>query len=158
MGTCLLKDDYGNQIRKLEKKPGHRSVTDIVEDIFHLWIDGKGVKPISWSGLVTCLRSAQLHRLADEIESAYCVGERNDGHEDIDKEFEHKQESPPTTHRRESSMDEGDARVKSGLLTMNIYTYAATVLVGIIIIFATFYSRCFRTPLPGIAEIIVLVS
>ena len=66
-----MKDDYGNKIRKLEKDHAGY-VTDIVDQIFNLWINGKGAKPLSWAGLVICLKSAELNRLVDKIESAYC--------------------------------------------------------------------------------------
>ena len=68
MGTCLLEDDYGVVIGALEKD--YKSV-EIVERIFHLWTGGLGKKPTSWGVLVTCLRFAELNRLADDIESAY---------------------------------------------------------------------------------------
>ena len=67
--TCLLKDDFGTVMRNLKKE--YSSMTGMVEEIFHLWTDGKGATPISWVGLVVCLRSAKLNRLADEMESAY---------------------------------------------------------------------------------------
>ena len=66
-----MKDDYGNKIRKLEKDHAG-CVTDIVDQIFNRWINGNGAKPVSWARLVVCLRSAELNRLADKIESAYC--------------------------------------------------------------------------------------
>ena len=72
MGTCLLKDDYFYKIGELEKKHGS-DVKALVEEIFHRWTDGKGATPISWAGLVTCLRFAELNTLADDIESAYCA-------------------------------------------------------------------------------------
>ena len=36
--------------------------------------------PVSWVGLVACLKSAKLHRMADDIESAYCMEEKAESH------------------------------------------------------------------------------
>ena len=80
VGTCLLNDDYGNKIKRLEKEYRSRSVTAIVEEIFRLWTDGNGATPVSWEGLVVCLLSAKLNRLADEITSAYCVEKRTNSY------------------------------------------------------------------------------
>ena len=80
VGTCLLNDDYGNKIKGLEEEYRSRSVTALVGEIFRLWTAGNGATPISWEGLVICLQSAKLNRLADEITSAYCVEKRTDSY------------------------------------------------------------------------------
>ena len=108
MGTYLLEDKYGDVIGALEKDYT-RSITDLVEQMFHLWTAGRGKKPTSWGVLVACLRSAELNRLADDIESAYCTeeGRLDDGHIIIDPEENRDEQTPaPVTH---SSMDVGNA-------------------------------------------------
>ena len=130
VGTCLLKDDYGDKIGALEKQ--YRSVTDLVEEIFHHWTAGKGATPISWTELVTCLRFAELNRLADDIESVYCAKERHGA--------VHK---PTATDESKSSvMDEG-------YITW-IYAIAT---VGAVIV-TTCFIRYF-TALLGIVEFIL---
>ena len=69
VGTCLLKDDNGNKIKKLEVD--YASVTARVEEMFQLWINGDGKRPVSWEVLIACLESAKLNRLIEIIESAY---------------------------------------------------------------------------------------
>ena len=80
VGTCLLDDDYGNKIKRLEEEYRSRSVTELVREIIRLWTNGKGATPRTWGGLVICLLSAKLNRLADEITSAYCVEKRTDSY------------------------------------------------------------------------------
>ena len=80
VGTCLLDDDYGNKIKRLEEEYKSRSVTELVREIVRLWTNGEGATPRTWEGLVICLLSAKLSRLADEITSAYCVEKRTDSY------------------------------------------------------------------------------
>lgn len=70
VGTCLLNDDFGNRIKKLQKE--YTSISERVEEIFRLWTNGGGAK---WVGLVACLKEAKLNRLVDVIETKYCVEE-----------------------------------------------------------------------------------
>ena len=76
IGTCLLKDDYGVKINKL--KTDFTSITERVKEIFRLWLSGDGATPVSWAGLVACLKEATLLRLANETVSAYCEPELKD--------------------------------------------------------------------------------
>ena len=140
VGTCLLEDDYGDVIGTLKKD--YRSV-DLVEQIFHLWTDGLGKKPTSWGVLVTCLRFAELNRLADEIESACnCtkeVKERrlDNSHKVIDEGNQDDQTvSPaPVTH---SSMDIGHAPSQIWII--------AIATVGAIIVATCSIRYYFTTP------------
>ena len=138
MGTCLLKDDYGDVIGALEKE--YRSVTDLVEQIFHLWTAGKGAMPVSWAGLVTCLRFAKLNRLADDIESAYCTKERHDSHKTTDEGYLDEQ-TPPMTHRSRSSVDEG--YTPTGHQTWITLSYTIATVAAVIV--ATCFVRYFAT-------------
>ena len=138
VGTCLLEDDFGVVIGTLEKN--YKSV-DLVEQIFHLWTDGQGKEPTSWDVLVTCLRFAELNRLADDIESAYnCakeVKERrlDDGHRGkIIDEGNQDDQTPAVTH---SSMDVGHA-------PSQIWIIIATV--GVIIVATCSIRYYFTTP------------
>ena len=118
VGTCLLEDDYGIIIGALEKD--YKSV-QIVEKIFHLWTGGRGKKPTSWGVLVTCLRLAELNRLADDIESACnCtkeVKERrpDDSQKIIDEGNQDDQTPAPVTH---SSMDVGYAPSQTWIIVI----------------------------------------
>ena len=80
VGSCLLKDDFGNKIKKLEMEYGYRSIKAIVEEIFRLWRIGNGAKPVSWVGLVACLKLAEFYRIVDEIESKYCLVKKAESH------------------------------------------------------------------------------
>jgi hypothetical protein len=122
VGTCLLNDDYGDKIGALEKD--YRSaVKDLVEQIFHLWTAGEGSKPTSWDGLVTCLKIAELNRLANDIESAYnCAKERRvhyDGHQTTDEgnlDDTVTERTPPVTHRSRNSVDVGHAPAQTWIM------------------------------------------
>jgi hypothetical protein len=140
VGTCLLKDDYGDKIGALEKD--YRSVTDFVEQIFRLWTAGKGSKPTSWGGLVTCLRVAKLNRLADDIESAYnCAKEKRvhyDDHRTMDEGNQDDtvtEKTPPVTHRNRSPVNAGHAPTRIWII------FAATV--GAIIVATLYFGRYF---------------
>jgi hypothetical protein len=76
VGTCLLNDDNGNRIKKLEVDYG--SVEPRIEEIFRLWMNGNGATPVSWAGLVACLKSAQLNTIIEGIESEYCSIEKSE--------------------------------------------------------------------------------
>ena len=47
----------------------------ITHKILQEWLEGKGLKPVSWETLVNTLRDIGLNALADEIQSA-CGKER----------------------------------------------------------------------------------
>ena len=148
VGTLLLKDDYGDEIGALKEE--YRSMTALVEEIFHRWTAGRGAKPVSWAGLVTCLRLAKLNRLADDIESAYCTAEDSHMHTVTD-EGTLDEQGPPMTHRSRSPVDEAPA--PTGLLTWIIYAFTVACTVGAIA--ATCYiRRHYFTPQPGTAEIV----
>ena len=78
VGTCLLNDENGNKIKKLEVDYG--SVTPRIEEIFRLWTNGNGATPVSWVGLVVCLKSAQLNTIIERIESEYCLTGKAESH------------------------------------------------------------------------------
>ena len=78
VGTCLLNDENGNKIKKLEVDYG--SVTPRIEEIFRLWMNGNGATPVSWAGLVACLKPAQLNTIIERIESEYCLMGNADSH------------------------------------------------------------------------------
>ena len=148
MGTLLLKDDYGDVIRALKEE--YRSMTALVEEIFHHWTAGRGATPVSWAGLVTCLRLAKLNRLADDIESAYCAAE--DSHTVTDEGALDEQGPPMTQYRSRRSVDEEYA--STGLQTWIIYAFTATCTLGAIIAATCYIQRHYFTPLPGTAEIV----
>ena len=82
VGTYLLKDEKGNIIRNLRED--HKYVRKIVIEIFDLWLNDKGATPVTWAGLINCLRLAELNTLADKIESAYQCAEKSHGsHETV---------------------------------------------------------------------------
>ena len=148
MGTLLLKDDYGDMIGVLSKD--YIYVTALVEEIFHHWTAGRGATPVSWAGLVTCLRLAKLNRLANDIESAYCAAE--DSHTVTDEGVLDEQGPPMAQYRSRRPVDEVYA--STGLQTWIIYAFTAACTLGTIIA-ATCYIHChYFTPLPGTAEIV----
>ena len=147
VGTLLLKDDYGDVIGALKEE--YRSMTALVEEIFHRWTAGRGAKPVSWAGLVTCLRLAELNRLADDIESAYCTAK--DSHTVTD-EGALDEQGPPMTRRSRRPVDE--AHAPTGLQTWIMYTFTAACTVGASIVATCYIWRRYFTPPPGTAEIV----
>ena len=82
VGAYLLNDNKGNIIRNLRED--HRYVSKIVNEMFYLWLNEKGATPVTWAGLVDCLKLAELNALADKIESAYQCAEKSHGsHETV---------------------------------------------------------------------------
>ena len=69
----LLEDKTGGQISAMEKELG-KNAHDINKKIFKLWLEGKGVKPVSWSTLITVLRRIKLITLASDIEKVKLCG------------------------------------------------------------------------------------
>ena len=54
-GMILLQDDNGAIVKALEKE--HRgNAEDISIAIFQKWLNGKGMRPVTWSTLVTALQ------------------------------------------------------------------------------------------------------
>jgi hypothetical protein len=70
--TCLLDDDDGVLFKNIESSFGpHAGTTDILNDVFHQWLTGRGKRPETWATFVNCLRVARLNVLADSIETVY---------------------------------------------------------------------------------------
>ena len=67
-GILLLNDETGARISSLETKHGE-NVQEINLEVFRLWINGVGRKPISWNTVVTVLREIGLNALASKINS-----------------------------------------------------------------------------------------
>ena len=116
------------------------SVEDLVEQMFHLWTGGQGKKPTSWGVLVTCLRSAKLNRLADDIESAYCTEEGRDGHKTTDEGNQEEQTPAPVTQRNRSLVD-----APTQTYNWIVYTIGAIAVATCFIIIQ--YFKCTAAPL-----------
>ena len=66
-GIFLLDDATGGRIQTL-KKQCLGIADDVMLCILQEWLEGKGLKPVSWETLVKTLRDTGLSALADEIQ------------------------------------------------------------------------------------------
>ena len=64
----LLEDRRGVVVSALEPEH-HWNAEKINMAILQRWLEGKGAKPVTWSTLVTVLRSIEMNELADTISS-----------------------------------------------------------------------------------------
>ena len=62
----LLEDKTGGKISAMEKELG-KNAQDINKKIFKIWLEGKGIQPVSWSTLVAVLHKIKLITLAKDI-------------------------------------------------------------------------------------------
>ena len=69
LGILLLDDDNGDIVKSLEMEH-HFNGEHVITEIFRRWINGTGMKPISWNILIAVLRDVDLHTLADELQDA----------------------------------------------------------------------------------------
>ena len=58
-GIFLLEDSNGVIVQALEKQL-HFNAEQINITILQRWLEGKGVKPVTWSTLVTVLQSIKI--------------------------------------------------------------------------------------------------
>ena len=66
-GIFLLNDTNGDIVTALEME--HRGNAERINvAIFQLWLQGKGIKPVTWSTLIEVLRKIGLCALANKIE------------------------------------------------------------------------------------------
>ena len=65
-GTLILNS--WNQVKSIEKSC-HYQVECIVPSILNHWLDGEGVKPVSWNKLIVVLEESGLSVLASDIRS-----------------------------------------------------------------------------------------
>ena len=68
-GTVLLEDKNGNIVKGIERSKRGDPV-DVTVEIVRQWLLGKGRKPVTWQTFVECLKEANLHRAAEDIERA----------------------------------------------------------------------------------------
>ena len=68
-GILLLEDNDGTITNNLKREHQERA-QDINQQVFCLWLKGRGRKPTSWATLATVLQELGLNRLAREIEQA----------------------------------------------------------------------------------------
>ena len=66
-GTVLLEDKNGNIVKGIERSKRGDPV-DVTVEIVRQWLQGKGRKPVTWQTFVECLREANLHVAAEDIE------------------------------------------------------------------------------------------
>ena len=58
-GIFLLDDSYGIIVKALEEE--HLKKAEVINTaILQRWLEGKGVKPVTWSTLVTALRNVGM--------------------------------------------------------------------------------------------------
>ena len=58
-GIFLLQDSNGAIVKALEKEH-HWNAKQINLAIFQKWLEGKGVKPVTWSTLITALQNIKM--------------------------------------------------------------------------------------------------
>ena len=68
-GTLLLNDDNQVRVTALAKQFGN-DTSEINMAILREWLQGSGVKPVTWSTLVEVLKKCRLD-LAEKIESHF---------------------------------------------------------------------------------------
>lgn len=68
-GINLLNDEDGSKTSGFEDRFG-RDAYRICLEIFKLWLQGQGRKPVTWVTLVTVLKDIDLLTLASEIETS----------------------------------------------------------------------------------------
>ena len=66
-GILLLNDEKGNKVSTIVKE--HQGNAEEINcEIFRLWLEGEGKRPLSWCTLVQVLKDIELKKLANEIE------------------------------------------------------------------------------------------
>ena len=69
-GTFLLNDDNQVRVRALARQFGNEA-NEINMAILQEWLQGSGVKPVTWGKLVEVLKKCSLDELAEKIESQF---------------------------------------------------------------------------------------
>ena len=72
-GIFLLEDQTGAIVSALDIEYA-KNAERINVAILQKWLQGNGVKPVTWSNLVTVLQSIKMDELANEIESHFANG------------------------------------------------------------------------------------
>ena len=71
LGTYLLNDDDGGTMKEITHD--HKLTKEILNEIFHRWINGQGQKDgkktNTWKALIKYLKHSKFMALADEIET-----------------------------------------------------------------------------------------
>ena len=66
IGILLLDDTTGTVTQAIIQR-NNNDATNVILDIFHLWIQGKGRLPIKWTTFADVLRNVGLSELANEM-------------------------------------------------------------------------------------------
>lgn len=66
IGILLLDDTTGTVTQAIIQR-NNNDATNIILDIFQLWIQGKGRVPIRWTTFTDVLRNVGLSELANEM-------------------------------------------------------------------------------------------
>jgi hypothetical protein len=66
LGIFLLQDSNGT-VTKAIRAQYQLDATLITQEILQRWLDGRGMKPIEWSTLISVLKKIQLSTLAQDI-------------------------------------------------------------------------------------------
>ena len=69
-GTFLLNDDNQERVTALAKQFGN-DTSEVNMAILREWLQGSGVKPVTWGKLVEVLKKCRLDELAEKIESHF---------------------------------------------------------------------------------------
>ena len=65
VGDFLDFDPAGAKLKQI--KADEKGVEACCRAMFQFWLEGNGVKPVSWATLVTVLRDSKLCALADQV-------------------------------------------------------------------------------------------
>ena len=68
-GTLLLQDDTGSLMNSIQKQYSG-NIEYIIVQILRMWLQGKGVQPVTWGSLIRVVRQCQSNILAADIEQA----------------------------------------------------------------------------------------
>ena len=64
-GTLLLQDESGNKVKQIMRDK--HTEYERIREICRVWLEGKGIKPVTWGTLVEVLNKCELITLADDI-------------------------------------------------------------------------------------------
>ncbi len=69
---CLLEDKKGNQFGNIKEGFGPR-VKNILNQVFTVWLNGKGKKPVSWRSLIECYKNSGHNKLMKDMRAVLGV-------------------------------------------------------------------------------------
>ena len=71
VGDLLDFDPTGTKLEEIQANKGGEGVGACCRAMFQFWLEGNGVKPVSWATLLTVLRDSNFPTLADQVEKHF---------------------------------------------------------------------------------------